>query len=618
VVQVLGFGALFLIVLGARWWLVFEYGSSVPFLDQWNGEAGSVYLPYLHGTLQWANFFAPHNEHRIALTKAYGLILLIVDGQWNPQVQMVVNAAIIGGAVTALAAALWRLAGRRHLDVIGLLTALCFATPGAWENTLAGFQSQFYFLDLAAFVGLWALPFARPASVRWLAGACLLCLGLFSVATGFVAPIAAAIVTLLHHHGTQGLRRDAWITIGTALAIAMCGMALLPPTPADLAATRAHSIVGAASLLSRSLAWPFVAREWMFPIMWAPIAGLAVRACRRRRCEPVEAYLFGLAAWIGAHAVAIGWARGAASEVPPSRYADILAVGPVVNGTALALLLAAVSRTSLAGTVTFAAWLGVVAFGVDTLGRTALREAAGRRAWTTAYEANIRQLSRDHDLARFSRLTFPDQIPWINGRDLALDWLYDPALRAVMPPSLRDPLSLAAEGDTPFSSPGVYPSTPPLIDGSGLGSYAARGDATQGAFRSQPLECAAGGYLRFPIAGYPGAPGTSLAVQRADGAMFPITVRQPPRERWEPAFVRCPSGPFRVMASDTSPSTWLAFGPPVEIGWLGRLSERAAAGGRAVLLLGLLLALAAARLNWLTGRGERPRPTSTTPAAATP
>jgi hypothetical protein len=131
----LAFSSLFLIVLGARWWMIAHFGSPTPFLDQWNGEAASVYLPYLNGTFAWGDLLAPHNEHRIALTKLEGLLLLVANGQWDARLQMVVNAVIQAGAATALAAALWTLAGRRHLDAIALLVGIAFATPVAWENT---------------------------------------------------------------------------------------------------------------------------------------------------------------------------------------------------------------------------------------------------------------------------------------------------------------------------------------------------------------------------------------------------------------------------------------------------------------------------------------------------
>jgi hypothetical protein len=69
------------------------------------------------------------------------------------------------------------------------------------------------------------------------------------------------------------------------------------------------------------------------------------------------------------------------------------------------------------------------------------------------------------------------------------------------------------------------------------------------------------------------------------------------REQWKAAFARCPEGRFTIVATDTSATTWFAFGPPVEVGPLSRWAEQAANRGRMLLLLGLLLAAVAPRAS---------------------
>src|SRR6266545_2639455 len=76
--------ALFLLVAGARWWLIAAYSSDVPWLDQWDGEAQGLYLRAHSGTLTLSNWFAPHNEHRIFFTRLLSLGLLWANGQWDP------------------------------------------------------------------------------------------------------------------------------------------------------------------------------------------------------------------------------------------------------------------------------------------------------------------------------------------------------------------------------------------------------------------------------------------------------------------------------------------------------------------------------------------------------
>src|SRR5579859_2029662 len=85
---------LFLIIFGAKLLVIEKFGSDLPYWDQWDGEAGVVFMPYFEGRLGSANIFAPHNEHRIVFTKLLSLGLMIWNGQWDARLQCVVNAAL--------------------------------------------------------------------------------------------------------------------------------------------------------------------------------------------------------------------------------------------------------------------------------------------------------------------------------------------------------------------------------------------------------------------------------------------------------------------------------------------------------------------------------------------
>ena len=74
-------GALAAVVFFSRAWLIREWGSPLPFWDQWDAEAIGLYWPWLNGTIHWQDLFRAHNEHRIFLTRAADLALFVaVDG----------------------------------------------------------------------------------------------------------------------------------------------------------------------------------------------------------------------------------------------------------------------------------------------------------------------------------------------------------------------------------------------------------------------------------------------------------------------------------------------------------------------------------------------------------
>ena len=80
------------------------------------------------------------------------------------------NAILHSLAALVFAAMLWLAMGRRHLPGIALAIALTFAPPFGIENSLAGFQSAFYFLVLFSALALWLMGTSRPGTARWFLG----------------------------------------------------------------------------------------------------------------------------------------------------------------------------------------------------------------------------------------------------------------------------------------------------------------------------------------------------------------------------------------------------------------------------------------------------------------
>jgi len=105
--------SIFLAGLGARLWLIRQFGTPLPFWDQWD-EVWVVYLPYFHGKLSLAALFSSHNEHRILLTRLYDLALLLLNRQWDNQVQMTANAFLYSAAMAGFAGLLARFIGPRR------------------------------------------------------------------------------------------------------------------------------------------------------------------------------------------------------------------------------------------------------------------------------------------------------------------------------------------------------------------------------------------------------------------------------------------------------------------------------------------------------------------------
>src|SRR5579864_4552316 len=132
------------VVIGAKCWLVAHYGNPTPFWDEWDAEGASLFPKYLGGTLTFTDLIAPHNEHRILFTRLWALLLLVLQGYWDPIAQMMANTLILGSMVAVLVAAFRRILSPAYWTIFSFVTTLIFALPWTWGNSLWGFSSQWY------------------------------------------------------------------------------------------------------------------------------------------------------------------------------------------------------------------------------------------------------------------------------------------------------------------------------------------------------------------------------------------------------------------------------------------------------------------------------------------
>jgi predicted permease len=194
--------ALFLVVLGARLWLVFLYGSPVPFMDQWDGEGANLFKPWLEGTLRISDLFQPHNEHRIVLSRLLALGLLAFNGQWDAQLEMAVNALLCGTMAVLIAVALVKLFGPDLRTLITLVVGLWSALPYGHESTLWAFESSFYFLLFFSLLAIWGLDLLKKVAENILPRVREISLDvnvlLFAVGLSLITGIILGLVPALH------------------------------------------------------------------------------------------------------------------------------------------------------------------------------------------------------------------------------------------------------------------------------------------------------------------------------------------------------------------------------------------------------------------------------------
>ena len=599
--SVLWIAVLFLVVFSAKLLLMHQNPVTVPFWDQWDGEARVLYLPYSECGLGWEQMFSLHNEHRVVFTRLLALDLLSLNGQWDPRLQSLVNAGMHALTAVLLVLMLWTAHDRRRLDLLVVIGGLTFSLPFAWENVLLGFQSAFYFLLLFSILGVWLTTAYRAGTSRWWLGwLCALC-GLFSAAGGVTLPAVIGGIVLLNIVNDPRQWRQSLVTLVAAGGVLALGILTASAPLPHHEPLRAKTIADFSGALARNLAWPWVEHPLASLMMWVPIGVLLLMvASRRGKTTVLERFILGLGFWVALQAAATAYGRGAGAPVPASRYQDFLSLGFVANTMAIVAILdrALVATTARRVAIaTLAIWMLMGTVGMDRLVVGAQVSLAGWRPLWRAQADNVRRFVIGRDFAEFTSKRGLE-IPYPDAQVLA-GVLQDPYIRRILPAAVRDPVAVEPQAVTneAFVSEGTYPTTPrdPLVQA--WGTYTGVGNVARGAFESRPIaSCELNGYLQFQVAGYLGMRREYLAVKDLttghEREVRPATLA---REDWLSVNVACPTGPFAIVASDARSDYWFSFREPVEVGRLSPLVEWLIASSPRLLFGALALALIAAR-----------------------
>ncbi|WP_233234466.1 hypothetical protein [Bordetella sp. LUAb4] len=447
----------FCLTVSLRWWLIGRYGNPVPFWDQWDAEAVRLYQPFVSGRLTWAEMLAPHNEHRIFTTRLLALGLFVLNGAWNPLLEMAVNAILLAGTLVMLSGFLAKsLKSGSRIAICGFLLAL-YAVPYASENTLAGFQAQFYFNLLFSFLALWLLTTRAAFSAGWLGGVFASAAAYFSLASGIFALAAAVPIMVLQATGSFLRARrqpphetnDATPEPDPRLCLRLLAIVLLSilfvagyfytPQLASHADLKAHSLTEFVSALLRELAWPHVVRLRHILLMNLPLLLMCVMVCQPR-ARPISRgtwFLLALMAWVAGQMVTLAYGRAATVLAP--RYLDLLSISVVLNFTCLLWCAQAMQAKPRKGAyVVCFLWVCYVAFGIYQGRHEIGNSVLDKQRYSILEQANVSGYLTTGDRGYLYDKPLMD-IPYPDPGRLQM-LLDEPGIRKLLPAAVLPPL----------------------------------------------------------------------------------------------------------------------------------------------------------------------------------
>lgn len=583
--------SLFLLGMGMKLLMMQQCINPLPYYDQWDAEAAAIYVPYYEHVLGIADFFYPQSEHRIFFTHVYDLILLLLNGQWDSQLQMVLNAVIHCATIAGFGWVMTGLMGRRYYIAIWIPLAIAVMSPFGWENALWGFQSQFYLLLLFSLLTIWLLG-EEPLTSRWRLGVATGACALLAMASGLLAAVAVAAIVFLEILKRRDNFRRYRPTLAACAALIIIGLLMKAPGTAQKV-LHAHSVQAFLMSLGNNLSWPTGLLPWLAPLNLLPLLILAwVYFRSTEKNLNVERVVLGLGVWIVLQSIATAMMRGFDGGPPAYRYMDTLCFLLAANFWSIVLLLGR-HRKALkfapVWCVIFFVWLIPCAMSLWTL---------NERAWKVAVPTWAAQQRTRVEITRAFMATDEEKV-FANHDRLDLPLFYVPKLvfllrskdiRPILPTCVRDPLRVSTKDNTSsaFIPEGSRLNRPDPPTEHCLGSWSAQGASTTGTFESAPMRSSLP-YLEIPVAGDLGAPGLKLElVEISSGKSFSVQPARIPGGEWGNAYVKSPATEFKIVAHDESQTGWFAFKAPREMGRLSYWAMKAVGLGPLALAAGFL------------------------------
>ena len=429
----MAFLALGLLLFGSKLLVIAHYGSATPYWDQWDMEAANLYRPFLEGTWMLGQLVAPHNEHRVVTTRLLALLLLKINGLWNPLLEMIVNALVHVVTILAVAGLLLHSLGKRAAGPLLFFTLVLFSLPYGWDNTLTACNAHFYCVLLFSVLTLFLLIEKKPYTPLRSLG--LLCgvLAFFSLASGiFAFAAAAAVFGIQYFLSVDRSWKKAIVTLVLILLV-LLGIVFTPQI-AGHAALKAHSIKQFLAAFINLMSWPLPGNFFWFLFRNAPsLFFCGALFFVRPQVNDRRWFLLGVIIWTSVQGASIAYGR--VDGYLASRYLDLFAFSVLIN---FACLLDQDSVNNLFQRNIKVVWTVVMILALGWYSwKNVPQQLAEKKRTTIAQTLNVQNYQRSGDINDLKNKPF-QEIPYPDPTRLAM-LLSSPTIQKILPTNIQKP-----------------------------------------------------------------------------------------------------------------------------------------------------------------------------------
>lgn len=591
--------AVFLLIFGARLWLMEWYSYPTPYYDDW--RAGAYLQLYKSGTLTLERLFSPFNGHIALWSNLSNFVFFEINSkQWDPQFHMLVNAAIWALSAVVLVRVVQYSKNRINVAVFVTVLICIWAFPISVINAFWGIQTHNYLMILLAISAIW-LTSGRAWSRWWWLGFVLAAAAPLTMGGGAFVSIAIFATALIQFIVEPETRKQSFATIKASFIFVIWSVVVLKMASGGHDVYYAKSFSDFIKTLLKVLSFPLSKDHWSAPIMLLPIALLSWKALTAKQLnDRFNKFVITLTAYMMGIAFAIGYARGVNGWPPSDRYFEFLSLYMMVSGLALLALQHQEYRLSkFANSIVVFSWLAVFLMGMQSHVFRVDNEFKHREAAKNYEEDIVRRYLTTHDksvllTAPVNKLPFADGPGLKHFLDLLEPWKLLPHAIIVPEPLVEPPLNSGFK-----SNATVRPSTGErgykYKHENVIGSFDENvgGMSATGVYSSQIFAKPKHPYLKIPVTGYAGYPDIEITlvdeVTREITAVLPKKVASIYAETWRDIYVRSPRNKYRLIVKDNNRDLWVGFAAPRNIGLLSMLTLIMMSIGHYVFILGLLV-----------------------------